>query len=127
MSRYNLQVTKRQVLDMGLYVEDDGPFNLVYGWDPPLRTFFVHLEREVDQISWFEIEEKGWNEKEIEEYFDNLPEEILFALDNQWTLIEHPKFPGKTRWSNEEMFEIVFDHINLPTRHKEYLQDYTPF
>jgi hypothetical protein len=100
-------------------------YHIVHGFDPPLGTYFVHLEREVDQKEWNEFE--GWTQEEIEAYFDALPEEIIFAVDSNFTLTPHPKYPRKMTWNDGEIIGLIAGVTGVKLEHLQAIENGVPY
>lgn len=127
MSRYNVSLNENEVSSLGIDPEQGEIYTLVYGWDPPLNTQFVHLERYVKEKTWEELQGEGLTDQEIDEYFDNLPDEVVFAIDTIYTMKHHPAYPDKETWSSTEIIELLKGISKIPEEHRDAIVNERPF
>lgn len=80
-------------------IEKDGKkTEVVWGYDPPLQEYF--------------LQEFNPNAADDEE-------DCIFSISSISTLEFHPRFPGKFRYKNSEILELMSEYDVIPDEHKQ--------
>jgi len=96
-------------------------WSVEYGYDPPLSEYFLQVH---DPTPVTTVEEAVRYEQNPRAGCDG--NGCLFAISSHMTLRCHPKFPGKTRWSNGELLEQM-EFWGVPQAHRSQVALDLPF
>lgn len=80
---------------------------LVWGFDRPMSEYFIQLFDDTETIG----------------------DGLVFSISSVFTMVQHPDHPGKTKWGNGELLELIKkDYPNdIPSEHIDALVMDIPF
>lgn len=86
-----------------------GKYKYAWGYDVPLEEYFFEK---------YDLESEGRNKIE----------KCVFAIGSHTTLVPHPDYPQRTRFSNSLILEIMTkEDINIPEDHLNKIAVDLPF